>query len=323
MGRDTGDRRSDDGVDTLETPSAAATHPRRRRNALLDLGAHVHRRARGRRRRRRLRRRRAAAPRRRASKRPTSSASPESVVLLAGPLRPRLQVRDRTIETKRTSSPTSAEALGRVAQRLEGSSRNQPASSAACATVREARINGLDSMNYGVESAREVASEDALGVDVVMLTDAEVRMSPARRTSRRRRSSLRGHGPRVLVISRQLRPRAVQREGSSFVPGMPLDASSTDRCRRRLTPADLRSSTARTTIRSTSRACAEPPLRVGDGFVPRSRISAVSGSSGITPARSSSVWRVQRLTSFQHLQRASASGGRYGGPGAHQARTPA
>jgi sugar/nucleoside kinase (ribokinase family) len=88
----------------------------------------------------------------------------------------------------------------------------------------DARITGLDSMNYWIESARESLLQTLSGVDVVMLNDAEVRMLTGEANLKTAAAQLRGHGPRVLVIKQGSYGACMcTEEGFFFVPGMPLD----------------------------------------------------------------------------------------------------
>ena len=88
----------------------------------------------------------------------------------------------------------------------------------------DARITGLDSMNYWIESARESLLQTLSGVDVVMLNDAEVRMLTGEANLKTAAAQLRGHGPRVLVIKQGSYGACMcTDEGFFFVPGMPLD----------------------------------------------------------------------------------------------------
>jgi len=93
--------------------------------------------------------------------------------------------------------------------------------------VREqcsAKLAGLDSMNYWIESARESLLKTLSGVDVVMLNDAEVRMLTGEANLKTAAAQLRGHGPRVLVIKQGSYGACMcTDEGFFFVPGMPLD----------------------------------------------------------------------------------------------------
>ena len=84
----------------------------------------------------------------------------------------------------------------------------------------EARITGLDSMNYWIESARESLLATLSGVDVVMLNDAEVRMLTGEANLKTAAAQLRGHGPRVLVIKQGSYGACMcTDEGFFFVPG--------------------------------------------------------------------------------------------------------
>ena len=88
----------------------------------------------------------------------------------------------------------------------------------------EARVTGLDSMNYWIESARESLLKTLAGVDVVLLNDAEVRMLTGEANLKTAAASLRAHGPRVLVIKQGGYGACMcTDEGFFFVPGMPLD----------------------------------------------------------------------------------------------------
>jgi sugar/nucleoside kinase (ribokinase family) len=88
----------------------------------------------------------------------------------------------------------------------------------------EARITGLDSMNYWIESARTSLLETLAGVDVVMLNDAEVRMLTGEPNLKSAAAQLRARGPRVLVIKQGSYGACMcSDEGFFFVPGMPLD----------------------------------------------------------------------------------------------------
>jgi sugar/nucleoside kinase (ribokinase family) len=88
----------------------------------------------------------------------------------------------------------------------------------------EARITGLDSMNYWIESARESLLRTLAGVDVVMLNDAEVRMLTGEPNLKTAAAQLRELGPRVLVVKQGSYGACMcTDEGFFFVPGMPLD----------------------------------------------------------------------------------------------------
>jgi|tagenome__1003787_1003787.scaffolds.fasta_scaffold20972894_4 sugar/nucleoside kinase (ribokinase family) len=87
-----------------------------------------------------------------------------------------------------------------------------------------ARITGLDSMNYWIESARESLLETLAVVDVVMLNDVEVRMLTGEPNLKAAAAKMRAHGPRVLVIKQGSYGACMcSDEGFFFVPGMPLD----------------------------------------------------------------------------------------------------
>ena len=93
--------------------------------------------------------------------------------------------------------------------------------------VREqsgARLSGLDSMNYWIESARD-ALVDAIGlVDVVSLNDAEVRMLIGEPNLARSARALLGLGPSVALV-KQGPYGAVMYTGDDFfsIPGYPLE----------------------------------------------------------------------------------------------------
>ena len=93
--------------------------------------------------------------------------------------------------------------------------------------VREqcsAKLAGLDSMNYWIESARGSLLEAIRAVDVVVLNDAEIRMLTNEPNLAKGARQLRELGPRVLVAKLGSYGACMFAEdGVFFVPGYPLE----------------------------------------------------------------------------------------------------
>ncbi len=87
-----------------------------------------------------------------------------------------------------------------------------------------ARITGLDSMNYWIQSARESLLETIRGVDVVALNDMEVRMLTGEPNLARAARRICALGPRALVVKQGSYGACMFTEGGFFfVPGYPLE----------------------------------------------------------------------------------------------------
>ena len=87
-----------------------------------------------------------------------------------------------------------------------------------------ARIAGLDSMNYWIESAREALLETIATVDVIVLNDAEIRMLTGEPNLSRCVRQIRRLGPRVVVVKQGSYGACLcTDDGFFFVPGYPLE----------------------------------------------------------------------------------------------------
>ncbi len=87
-----------------------------------------------------------------------------------------------------------------------------------------ARIAGLDSMNYWIESARDSLLETIATVDVVILNDTEVKMLTGEPSLAGAARSIRALGPRAVVIKLGAYGACTSTvNGFFFVPGMPLE----------------------------------------------------------------------------------------------------
>ncbi len=88
----------------------------------------------------------------------------------------------------------------------------------------QATVAGLDSMNYWIESARDSLLETIATVDIVFLNDTEVKMLTRETNLASAARSIRGLGPRVVVIKLGVYGACTSTgDGFFFVPGMPLE----------------------------------------------------------------------------------------------------
>ena len=87
-----------------------------------------------------------------------------------------------------------------------------------------ARLAGLDSMNYWIQSARESLLQTIGCVDVIVLNDAEIRMLTGEPNLTRAARQLRELGPRIIVVKQGSYGACVfGDDGFFFVPGYPLE----------------------------------------------------------------------------------------------------
>jgi sugar/nucleoside kinase (ribokinase family) len=87
-----------------------------------------------------------------------------------------------------------------------------------------ARLAGLDSMNYWIQSARDSLVQTIGCVDVVVLNDAELRMLTEETNVSRAARQVREMGPRIVVVKQGSYGACVfSDEGVFFVPGYPLE----------------------------------------------------------------------------------------------------
>jgi sugar/nucleoside kinase (ribokinase family) len=88
----------------------------------------------------------------------------------------------------------------------------------------QARVVGLDSMNYWIEGAPEELRRVLARVDILVINETEARMLSGETNLRRAAEAVRGLGPRILVIKRGEYGASLYTEGSVFAaPGYPLD----------------------------------------------------------------------------------------------------
>jgi sugar/nucleoside kinase (ribokinase family) len=87
-----------------------------------------------------------------------------------------------------------------------------------------ARLTGLDSMNFWIESAREPLLAAIAEVDVLVLNDAEIRMLTGESNLSRGARALMGKGPRAVVAKQGEYGAALFTESGFFaLPGFPLE----------------------------------------------------------------------------------------------------
>jgi sugar/nucleoside kinase (ribokinase family) len=87
-----------------------------------------------------------------------------------------------------------------------------------------ARLVGLDSMNYWIDTARESLVETISGVDAVLLNDAEIRMLTREPNLMRATREIRSWGPRVVVAKQgQYGAALFTDEGFFALPAFPLE----------------------------------------------------------------------------------------------------
>ena len=88
----------------------------------------------------------------------------------------------------------------------------------------QARLVGLDSMNYWIESARDSLLETMRRVDVVVLNDMEVRTLMGEPNLARAAKAMRALGPRLLVVKQGTYGACMfSEEGYFAVPAYPLE----------------------------------------------------------------------------------------------------
>jgi len=87
-----------------------------------------------------------------------------------------------------------------------------------------ARLAGLDSMNYWIQSARESLLQTMRCVDVIVLNDAEIRMLTGEPNLTRAARQIRDLGPSIIVVKQGSYGACVfGDDGFFFVPGYPLE----------------------------------------------------------------------------------------------------
>lgn len=90
--------------------------------------------------------------------------------------------------------------------------------------VSGAKLAGLDSMNFWIESARESLVKTIGGVDIVFLNDAEIRMLTEQPSLLRAARELMALGPRVVVAKQGEYGAALFTESGFFaLPAYPLE----------------------------------------------------------------------------------------------------
>jgi sugar/nucleoside kinase (ribokinase family) len=88
-----------------------------------------------------------------------------------------------------------------------------------------ARMVGLDSMNYWIESARESLLETMRGVDAIVFNDAEVRMLTGKPNLAQAAKEIRELGPRVLLVKQGAYGACMFNEAGFFsIPAYPLES---------------------------------------------------------------------------------------------------
>ena len=88
----------------------------------------------------------------------------------------------------------------------------------------QARVVGLDSMNYWIKGAPEELRKVLSRVDILVINETEARMLSGEANLQRAAAAVRKMGPRILVIKRGEYGANLYTEGSVFsAPGYPLE----------------------------------------------------------------------------------------------------
>ncbi len=88
----------------------------------------------------------------------------------------------------------------------------------------QARLVGLDSMNYWIQGTPQELRKTLAAVDILVINEAEARMLTGELSLKRVAAVVRAIGPRILVVKRGEYGASLYTEDSVFfVPGYPLD----------------------------------------------------------------------------------------------------